>query len=119
MLARYPADGLRKATIAANYDAARSYRPDVLRQWLDLIATHVPSRPALIVDLGCGTGRFTYPLAERFETRVIGIDPSKKMLEVASKRLADNRVEFQLAAAEHLPLQNGYADVKVRGNRVS
>jgi hypothetical protein len=34
--------GHDKATIGANYDAARSYRPDVLRQWLDLIAAHAP-----------------------------------------------------------------------------
>jgi hypothetical protein len=31
--------GHDKATIGANYDAARGYRPDVLRQWLDLIAS--------------------------------------------------------------------------------
>ena len=52
-----------KTRIAATYDAARGYRPEVLKQWLDLVAAHAPSAPALIVDLGCGTGRFTQPLA--------------------------------------------------------
>jgi len=28
----------------------------VLRQWLNIIAAHVPVHPELIVDLGCGTG---------------------------------------------------------------
>jgi predicted TPR repeat methyltransferase len=55
-------DKTRTATI---YDAARGYRPEVLDRWLDLIAANVSVQPKLIVDLGCGTGRFTYPLAER------------------------------------------------------
>jgi len=36
-----------------------------------------------ILDLGCGTGRFSAALRARFEAEVIGIDPSKKMLEQA------------------------------------
>jgi SAM-dependent methyltransferase len=61
--------------LATTCDAARGYRPEVLRQWLDTIAGNIPHRPTLIVDLGCGTGRYAYALAERFKTRVIGIDP--------------------------------------------
>jgi ubiquinone/menaquinone biosynthesis C-methylase UbiE len=97
--------------IASKYDAARGYRPEVLRQWIDIIAAHVPVHPALIVDLGCGTGRFSYPLADRFQTRVIGIDPSEKMLEVARRQLTDYCIEFHKAAAENIPLPNGCADV--------
>jgi ubiquinone/menaquinone biosynthesis C-methylase UbiE len=99
-------------TIAKSYDAARGYRPEVLRKWLDLIAVHAPSHPRLIVDVGCGTGRFTYPLAERFQARVIGIDPSQKMLESARGKLGGNgRVEFRQAPAERLPVERGSADL--------
>jgi SAM-dependent methyltransferase len=100
-----------KTAIATTYDAARSYRPEVLRQWLDLIAAHLPARPPVIVDLGCGTGRYTHALAERFQTRVIGIDPSEKMLAGARMKSGDDRVEFQQAAGEKIPLQDGCADV--------
>jgi ubiquinone/menaquinone biosynthesis C-methylase UbiE len=99
-----------KTTIAASYDAARDYAPNVLGQWLNLIAAHLPVRPRLIVDVGCGTGRFTCPLADRFQSRVIGIDPSQKMLEVARKK-ANKNVEVREAPAEQLPLEDGCADV--------
>jgi ubiquinone/menaquinone biosynthesis C-methylase UbiE len=100
-----------KTTIAATYDAARGYRPEVLGKWLDLIAAHSPSHPELIVDVGCGTGRFTHPLADRFQARVIGIDPSQKMLDSARGKQSSNRVEFQQAPAEQLPLEDGCTDV--------
>ena len=34
-----------QTAIAATYDAARGYRPEVLRQWLDLVAAHAPLSP--------------------------------------------------------------------------
>jgi SAM-dependent methyltransferase len=100
-----------KTTIAATYDAARGYRPEVLRHWLDLIAAYVPAQPSLIVDVGCGTGRFTHPLAERFGARVIGIDPSERMLQAARVKVSGGRVEFRRAPAERLPLEDGCADL--------
>src|SRR5690242_17067465 len=86
--------------IAATYDAARGYSPDVLRLWLDRVAAHAPPAPEVILDIGCGTGRFTHPLAERFQARVIGIDPSLKMLEAARSKRSSGRVEFRRASAE-------------------
>jgi ubiquinone/menaquinone biosynthesis C-methylase UbiE len=99
-----------KTTVAASYDAARDYAPDVLGRWLDLVAAHVSVRPQLIVDVGCGTGRFTCPLADRFQSRVIGIDPSQKMLDVARKKSGRN-ADFRQTPAEHLPLEDRCADV--------
>jgi len=97
--------------IAATYDDARGYRPEVLRQWLDIIAGNIPNRPTLIVDLGCGTGRYAYALAERFETRVIGIDPSATMLARARAKPCKGGVEFCRASGEQLPLADGCADM--------
>ena len=50
-----------QTTIATTYDAARGHNRAVMRQWLDLVAAHVPFAPQLIVDVGCGTGRFSEP----------------------------------------------------------
>ena len=100
-----------QTAIATTYDSARGYRPAVLRQWLDLVAAHAPLAPKLIVDLGCGTGRFTQPLADRLAATVIGIDPSERMLAAARAKPGNGRVEFRQASSEKLPLADGCADM--------
>ena len=76
-----------QAEIAAFYDKARALAPETARLWQDLLSVYV-DRPAtsLIVDLGCGTGRFSQLLAEHFGVEVIGIDPSQKMLDQAPQK---------------------------------
>lgn len=100
-----------ETTIAMTYDSARAHTRAVMRQWLDLVAEYVPFAPRLIVDVGCGTGRFSQPLADQFAAKVIGIDPSQRMLEVARTKNNHSRVEFRLAPAERLPLTDGSADL--------
>jgi ubiquinone/menaquinone biosynthesis C-methylase UbiE len=100
-----------QTAIAATYDAARGYRPEVLRQWLDLVAAHASAGTELIVDLGCGTGRFSQPLSERLQASVIGIDPSQRMLGVARAKPGNGRVEFRQASSENLPLKDRGADL--------
>jgi ubiquinone/menaquinone biosynthesis C-methylase UbiE len=39
-----------------------------------------------VLDLGCGTGRFSEALAAQFDAHVIGLDPSLKMLQVAREK---------------------------------
>ena len=97
--------------VAASYDAARGYRPEVLQQWLAIIAAHAPADSELIVDVGCGTGRFSHPLSERLQARVIGIDPSLRMLAVARAKPDGGRVEFREGSAEKLPLAEACADM--------
>jgi ubiquinone/menaquinone biosynthesis C-methylase UbiE len=100
-----------QTTIANAYDTARGHTGAVMQQWLDLVAAHVPFAPQLIVDVGCGTGRFSKPLAERFAAKVIGIDPSQRMLAVARTKDVNGRLEFMLAPAERLPLADRSADL--------
>lgn len=51
---------------------------------LDLLHPWIPPHPARILDLGCGPGRMSLPLAERFpEAEIIGCDISEKMLALA------------------------------------
>ena len=69
-----------------------------------------------MLDLGCGTGRFSELLAEHFGVLVIAIDPSRKMLDQArSKRVIEN-VVYQQGSAEALPLQDGSADLVFMSN---
>ena len=72
--------------IAATYDAARGYAPEVMERWLDVIASHMPPDPRLLIDLGCGTGRFTVPLAERFS-----YDAARRTMFINFEHLAVKR----------------------------
>ena len=57
-----------------------------LRPAIDLLAQIGTQDPALVYDLGCGSGKTTILLARRWpQARVIGIDSSARMLESARK----------------------------------
>jgi trans-aconitate methyltransferase len=54
------------------YDKARALLPATARLWQELIADYIdPGAAPLILDLGCGTGRFSELLARRFGGQVI------------------------------------------------
>src|SRR6201987_5387119 len=98
--------------IAESYDQARALAPETARLWLDLLSVYVDRRTMpLIVDLGCGTGRFSNLLAARFAGRVIGIDPSNKMIGQESRKPAAGNVTYRQGPAEAIPLGDACADL--------
>jgi len=101
-----------KSDIARNYDEARALTPDRLQQWQDVLSIHIDRRViSTVVDLGCGTGRFTELLARHFGAQVIGIDPSRRMMDQARGKPIPGNVVFRQASAEALPLQDGSIDL--------
>lgn len=109
---RKPALDYDKTQMAATYDQARSHSPDVLRLWLERILTLVPREAVSeIVDLGCGTGRFSVALAEAFDARVIGIDPSETMLAQAADKARGQPVTLLHGTGEAMPLPDDSADL--------
>lgn len=104
--------GYDKSDIASIYDEARAITPEGLGQWLDLLSTHLDRNTiSLIIDLGCGTGRFSEPLAARFGVRVIATDPSQTMLDQARRKRATGSVVLLRASAQVLPFSDSSADV--------
>jgi len=99
--------------LPAAYDQGRDHGPEVLALWMEVVAAHVPDvSPERILDLGCGTGRFTAGLARRFDAMVIGVDPSRRMIRQAQQKPEPgDRVHFHLATAEALPLATGSMDL--------
>lgn len=55
-----------------------------------------------ILDLGCGTGIFTFLLEQHIPARLVGIDLSEEMLEIANKKAVDRKsiAQFHLGDAE-------------------
>jgi ubiquinone/menaquinone biosynthesis C-methylase UbiE len=66
-----------------------------------------------VLDAGCGTGRFTIPLA-RQGIQVVALDASKEMLTVARRKAEQakviHRIEFVLGDVENLDFANGGFD---------
>jgi SAM-dependent methyltransferase len=58
-------------------------------------------RGGTCVEVGCGPGRMTAALAERFD-RVVGLDVSPAMLERARENVRDGHVEFRAVSGERL-----------------
>lgn len=93
------------------YDRGRAMQPGVLALWLDEMAAILPRRPERIVDLGCGTGRFSGGLANGYAAQVIGVDPSEKMLREARAKDLGADVSFRTGSAEAIPVESGWADL--------
>ena len=100
-----------KGNIPSSYDAGRGYSPAMLALWLDRISKCAPrGKLSRILDLGCGTGRYSAALANHFDARVIAIDRSAKMLAEAGKKSAP-RVTLARADGELLPLRDASIDM--------
>lgn len=96
---------------ARRYDSARDLPTQTKTLWLEALKAGVPAREvASILDLGCGTGRFTAALGEAFGCAVVGVEPSAAMLDVARSR-GESHVEWKQGGAEDIPLESGAVDL--------
>ncbi len=97
---------------ASSYDRARPTPPPAL---LDLLTQliHMP-HPALVVDLGSGTGLSTAIWGERAE-QVIGIEPNADMRTQAVRKIEDHpyaaHIEYREGLAHQTGLPDGCADI--------
>jgi ubiquinone/menaquinone biosynthesis C-methylase UbiE len=72
----------------------------------------------LLIDLGCGTGRFSVPLAEQLGVSVIGIDPSQKMLQEAARHTRSRYIAYREGSAEAIPLGANIAALIFMSNAI-
>src|SRR5580704_1146567 len=101
-----------KTEIPTTYDKARALAPETRRLWRDLLSVHIDrAEMSLVIDLGCGTGRFSELLAAHFGVQVIGIDPSLKMLDQARRKPTIRNVVYCQGLAEAVPFRDGCADL--------
>ena len=99
-------------TMPAVYDAGRGYSRQTLDMWLAAIekAAGGAGRIKAILDLGCGTGRYSGALAKHFGAQVTAVDPSEKMLAESRRKHASNVTCLQ-GHGERLPLADGSVDM--------
>jgi ubiquinone/menaquinone biosynthesis C-methylase UbiE len=97
---------------ASSYDRARPTPPPAL---LDLLTQVIDTpHPALVVDVGSGTGLSTAIWGERAE-RVIGIEPNADMRNEAQRKIEGHpyaaHIEYRKGLADQTGLPDGCADI--------
>lgn len=98
--------------IAALYDKGRPISKQNVELWLCLIQERSRlGEGARTLDLGCGTGRFALPMAERLRFRVTGADSSSDMLAKAREKDASGLVTWDVQNAESLTYPDGSFDL--------
>lgn len=85
--------------IGKSYNSTRKADPFLSERLFQLLT---PNQNEIYLDIGCGTGNYTIELNKK-GIRMIGVDPSEKMLETASKR--NSSVVWKIGNAENIPLE--------------
>jgi len=102
-------ENVRRFTgFAGDYDRYRYRPPAILADLLCRYAGVV--RPALVADLGCGTGISTRYWADRAD-RVVGVDPAPDMLDRARAVSTAGNVELRAGHGHDTGLDDGAADI--------
>lgn len=98
--------------IYKTYEKARKLSPETFHQWMKVVLECIDrKRDITVLDIGCGTGRFSPLLADFLDARVFGVEPSDKMRAVAEKENSHPRVEYMEGTAENNPLDDESCDV--------
>lgn len=91
------------------------YRPEAPPLVPELLGNYLGRRPALVADIGCGTGLSTFLWVDAADT-VTGVEPNPDMLGKAQEKLAslDSRtrnLSFVQGYSNDLPFASGTVDI--------
>ena len=89
----------------AEYEHVTAWQKSIL---FPLLQAQLNGSERVVLDFGCGPGRFTPGLANLVGGRAIGVDPIAALLELAP---ADPRVEYRLLRYGRIPVTDHSVDV--------
>ena len=84
MATRKPEDSFNQ--MAPIYDMYRGVDAQVLEYLSRRVKARTSGRGQALLDIGCGTGRYSIQLAEAYGLQLTGVDVSEKMLNQASEK---------------------------------
>jgi len=94
--------------IAAGYDEL--HWEEQLAKMVEIVTSltkDIPHRRERLLDVGCGSGIST----SVWNCRCVGVDPSKELIKIATKKYPGKH--FVVGAAEALPFKTGSFDVVI------
>lgn len=98
--------------IASFFDKGRPLSEQNIEQWLGIVSRLSGARQGTrLLDLGCGTGRFSFPFAVNLNCRVTGADSSPEMLVKAREKDVEHRIAWDVADAQSLIYKDESFDV--------
>lgn len=99
--------------IASSFELERKLDPKRLDDIIKLLTSHqmVHNPQGRLLDLGCGTGFFTIPLALRLPCRFTGADRSKEMLSIARAKKDGRFIDWEVQEATSLSYEAETFDV--------
>jgi len=101
------------------YNSIRPEHPArIVESVLQFLNEKYKGEKKLAVDVGCGTGMSTRNLLGKFD-RVLGVDLSEAMIEEARSCWKDeSQVDFKVAKAEQIPVEDLSAQVVLVGRAI-
>ncbi|XP_049919622.1 putative methyltransferase DDB_G0268948 [Epinephelus moara] len=95
---------------AAAYLQYRVAPFELISEIMKYMGKKTPNQFGLAVDVGCGSGQGTVPLASHF-SRVVGTDISPAQLKMAQANVNPSNVSYRECQAEELPFASGEVDL--------
>lgn len=87
--------------------------------WRKKAISKLTNTPEKILDVATGTADFAIAASKLNKVKIIGIDISEKMLEIAEKKVSQkglsNQIKLQMADSENLPFENESFDAITAG----
>lgn len=78
-------------------------------KYFDIVTVDMLNRDSVVIDIGCGSGRFIKYLKGKCK-KITGVDPSSAIFAADSLIGADENVELVQASTDNLPFPDGYFD---------
>jgi ubiquinone/menaquinone biosynthesis C-methylase UbiE len=89
-------------TICENYNSSRRADKYISERIISLLNLNKGYK---YIDVGCGTGNYTIALSN-YGGIFIGVDPSKKMLDIAAQ--SNSSIKWTIGSAEIIPFEDEY-----------
>ena len=88
--------------------------PELYENLAGVVKRFVKNKNPAIVDLGVGPGLLSKAILKEIpNANIIGIDPNKKMLNLAKQNVSSDNFKTKNGSSENIPVDDDFADIVV------